>query len=84
MRHDGTGCINEQPPALVGLIRVAEEDMSLLFILSHLSAARRRMSHNILQITHIVVGDRESYHLFATCNNRAVVGSGVLMMALFE
>ena len=49
MRHDGTGCINEQHPALVGLIRVAEEDMSLLFILSHLSAARMRMS-NIMRI----------------------------------
>jgi hypothetical protein len=44
MSHNGTGCINEQHPALVGLIRVAEEDMSLLFILSHLSAARMRMS----------------------------------------
>ena len=45
MRHDGTGCINEQHPVLVGLIRVAEEDMSLLFILSHLSSARKRISH---------------------------------------
>ena len=44
MRHDWTSCSKEQPPALVELTPVSEEEMFLLFILSHFSAPRMWMS----------------------------------------